>query len=236
MRRDVILERFFTGLISGDRNESRRVLEEILDADCEPVEVISRLFWPTLERIQNLYRSDEISAMAHHYSTRLLRAMVDQMQMRLPISERLGKKAMVLCGPEESEELGAQMTSDLLEAAGYDVYFSGGGIANDEIVEEIGKMNTDLLVVFGVTPSAVPFTRLLIDQLRSIGVCPNLQIAVGGGVFNRAEGLAQEIGADLWALTPEELCQRVLDEPAKRMDENQRTVGRRRRKSTNAAA
>ncbi len=234
MRRDVILERFFTGLISGDRNQSRRVLEEILDADCGPVEVISKLFWPTLERIQNLYRSDEISAMAHHYSTRLLRCFVDQMQMRLPISERLGKKCMVLCGPEESEELGAQITSDLLDAAGYDVYFSGGGIANDEIVEEIGKMDTDLLVIFGVTPAAVPFTRLLIDQLREIGVCPKLQIAVGGGVFNRAEGLAQEIGADLWASSPQELCQQIVEQPGRRMDEAQRTVGRRRRKSAAA--
>lgn len=32
-----------------------------------------------------------------------------------------------------------------------------------------------------------------------------MQIVVGGGIFNRAPGLAEEIGADLWATSPREL-------------------------------
>ena len=57
------------------------------------------------------------------------------------------------------------MTCDLLEADGYDVYYTGGGVANDEIVNEIGEMNTDILVIFGAVANTVPPTRLLIDRL-----------------------------------------------------------------------
>ena len=55
------------------------------------------------------------------------------------------------------------------------------------------------------------------------------QIIVGGGVFNRADGLAEEIGADLWANDPIEIVDVMNQHDEHRMDvKEQRTVGRRR--------
>lgn len=235
MKREVLLEKFFTALISGHRGQARQIVDDLIAADCPAEKVLTHLFWPTLEKIQTLYRNDQLSDLAHHYATRLMRMLTDQLQVRLEQQERLNKRVLLVCGPEESEELGAQMSADLLEAAGYDMYFAGGGLANDEIVAQVGELNADVLVVFGATPSVVPFTRLLIDYLHEIGVCPKLQIAVGGGVFNRAPGLAEEIGADLWASSPEELVQAVLHNPDQRMHDEQRTVGRKRRVKRDAA-
>ena len=124
----------------------------------------------------------------------------------------------------------------LLEADGYTVYYAGGGIANDEIVEQIGHLQADKLVVFGAVAQTVPYTRLLIDRLHELGVCPDLQVIVGGGVFNRAEGLAEEIGADLWAYEPTELLAEMNAEPTRRMAADQRTVGRKRRMAKREAA
>lgn len=236
MQREVLLERFFTALISGNRAASREIVDQLLEADCPAEKIISRLFWPTLEQIQKLHRGDQLSDLAHHFSTRMLRALVDQMQPRLERSERLNKKVLLICGPEEPEELAAQMAADLLEAGGYDLYFLGGGVANDELVAAIGELNADVLCVFGASASTVPFTRLLIDRLHEIAVCPQLQIVVGGGVFNRADGLAEEIGADLWAKDPEQLVQTMLKNPRQRMEAQQRTVGRKRRTKREAEA
>jgi len=235
MQQDVLVERLFTALISGSRPGSREVMNEVLDADWPAQKILSDLFWPTLQHIQKLYRADQLTNLAHHYATRLMRTLTNQMELRLEQSDRVGKKLLVSCGPEESEELGAQLTADLLEAAGYDVYFTGGGIANDEIVSEIGEASIDILVVFGAMPSTVPETRLLIDRLHQIGVCPSLQIVVGGGVFNRANGLAEEIGADLWANNPLEIVKVITEQPTRRMTPDQRTVGRKRRNKRSAA-
>ncbi|MCX5659019.1 MAG: B12-binding domain-containing protein, partial [Planctomycetota bacterium] len=138
MRQDVLIERFFTALISGQRTAVRSIVDELLEADCPAEKIISRLFWPTLEHIQNLYKHDQLSELAHHYAARLLRMLVDQMQLRLEQSERIGKKVLLVCGPEESEEIGGQMTADLFEAAGMDVYFVGGGVANDLVITPVG--------------------------------------------------------------------------------------------------
>ena len=132
--------------------------------------------------------------------------------------------------------MAGQITSDLLEAAGYTVHFVGGGVANDEVVEQIGAVGIDKLVVFGAIAPTVPMTRLLIDRLHEIGVCPKLQIVVGGGIFSRADGLAEEIGADLWADDPAGLVEVMHQEPQRRMQAAQRTVGRKRRPTSRSAA
>ncbi|MHC4787228.1 MAG: hypothetical protein ACYTE6_14835, partial [Planctomycetota bacterium] len=84
-------------------------------------------------------------------------------------------------------------------------------------------------------PGDAPQIRKLIDTIRGINAHPHLQIVVGGGVFNRAEGLAEEIGADLWARDPAELLEKLVQEPQRRATPEQRTVGRHRRGSKSAA-
>ena len=72
-------------------------------------------------------------------------------------------------------------------------------------------------------------------QLLEIGACPHLQIVVGGGVFNRADGLAEEIGADLWACSPIELVDVLTENPAHRAKVNQTEGAAARRPRKKAA-
>lgn len=235
-QRDVLLERFFNSLISGDRAAARAIVDEAIEADCPGERILTHLCWPVLEQVQTLHRNDQLSTLSYHYATRLMGQIINQLQLRLPQGEAKDITALVACGDEDSEELAGQMAADLLEADGYTVYFAGGGVANDEIVEQLAAINADKLVIFGAEPATVPQTRLLIDRLHDIGACPKLQIIVGGGVFNRADGLAEEIGADLWASDPGELVQTMDAEPERRMPADQRTVGRRRRPAASASS
>ena len=235
MRRDVLLERFFTATISGDRVQARHLVDQLIESDCSPERILIGLFWTTIQHVEKLYRADQLSQLGHNYATRLIRTLAEQMQLRLEQKERIGRKVLMACGNQQAEELSALISADLLEANGFDVYFCGGGIANDELVAQIGDLQPHILVVFGAVPETVPQTRLLIDRLHDIGICPILQIVVGGGVFNRAEGLAEEIGADLWATDPDELVQVITTESDRRMAPDQRTVGRKQRTRRGAA-
>ncbi len=53
--------------------------------------------------------------------------------------------------------------------------------------------------MFGTLPSGVPAVRKLIDYLREVNSCPDMQVMCCGGIYKRAEGFAEEIGADLYA-------------------------------------
>lgn len=235
MNQDAVIEKLFQMLVSGERDSARNVITDVLETGISHEELTTTIYWPLMEMVDTLFRSDQISTVAHRYATRLLRSFVDQAQSGYAQKERRGRKICMFCGPTEGDELSAQVVADLAEADGYDVFFAGGGVANDEILAEVSAHEPDILLMFAAAPSDCPHIRQLIDTIREIGSCPETQFVVGGGVFNRAPGLAEEIGADLWASTPSELLERLMAEPTRRAPEEQRTVGRSRRNGRAAA-
>lgn len=235
MRQELVVERFFETLISGDRPAAREVVREAIQSGATPESLITDLFWNSYELVERLYRSDQLGKLSHHMATRLLRVLVDQNAARLTHGPRNHRRVIAFCGPRDSDELGAQMAIDMLEHRGYTVSFAGGGIANDEILALVHDARPNVLLMFASGANDLPNIRQLIDTLNEIGACPDLQIVVGGGVFNRADGLAEEIGADLWAHDPLDLVEAMIAEPARRAEAEQRTVGKKRRVLKEAA-
>ncbi|MEO1583601.1 MAG: B12-binding domain-containing protein [Planctomycetota bacterium] len=227
--RESEVERFFETLIAGDRVASREVVNEYLSGGAAPEDLLIELYWPTYEMVQKLHRSDKLTNLAHHYATRLLRVLVDQTAARFQFEPSVNRRVLAFCGPSDPDELAGQMAVDLLEMSGLTVKFAGGGIPRDEILSQVHEERPDVLLLFGSAPGDLPEIRLLIDTIREIGACHKTQIAVGGGVFNRAEGLAEEIGADIWATDPLELAHVLIEEPDQRATADQRTVGRKRK-------
>jgi methanogenic corrinoid protein MtbC1 len=204
MNAEGLLDRFMPPLLAGRRQECREVLSEALEGGLEPRRVYRHMLWPAMEKVANLYREDEINLATEHMATRIGRALADQLQVHLPKGAPNGKRIVISCADGEPEELGAQMCSDLFEADGWEVYFVGGGIPNDEILSLVGQVRPQLLLIFGTTPSGVPGVRKLIDLIREVGSVPTMNIMISGGVFNRADGLWKEVNADLSAKTASE--------------------------------
>ena len=78
------------------------------------------------------------------------------------------------------------------------------------------------------TGNDLPHIRDLIDTIHEQYPERPMQVAVGGGVFNRAEGLAEEIGADLWGDDPLDLVEALVEQAHVRTPARPR---RRRRKT-----
>ena len=224
-----LLERFVDPLFAGDRSGARSIVADAFETGLSAEEILMQVIWPTMEKVQALYRADRINTGVHHMASRLLRMLADQLSLRLPRSERNGRTMLVVCSPGEPEELGAQITTDIAEAHGWTVHFAGGGVPNDEIVGWLGQLQPQVLMVYGTIPSATPMVRQLIDLLHDVGICPKLQISCSGGVFNRAEGLSEEIGSDLFAPNPLDSLAILEAYPNTRATPEQQTVGRKRR-------
>jgi len=69
-------------------------------------------------------------------------------------------------------------------------------------------------MLYGMNGSDAPGIRRLIDTIRQINAWPNMRIMLSGGVFERAEGLWEEIGANLYAATPDQAVQLADMDPA----------------------
>jgi len=223
-----MVERLFPMLITGDRNGARNTVHDWTEGGLAAETLTQEVYWPLLDMVNDLFRRDQLTTLAHHYATRLLRSLVDQAQACYDQADRNNRSLMLFCGDTEADDLAAQMVADLAEAGGYTVTFGGGGIAYDELLAAVQNQQPDVLLMFSSSASDAPNIRRLIDTIREVGACPNTQIAVGGGVFNRAEGLAEEIGADIWSDTPDGMIHCMNAQPDRRATPEQRTVGQAR--------
>ncbi len=208
----------FQSLVSGDRQASRRLVQQTLELGIDAESLSRDVYWSVLDTLNTLYRNDQVTALSFQYATRLLRSLVDQAQASYRQAESRGRRICMFCGETESDDLAGQLVADLAEADGYEMFFGGGGIANDEILEEVNNRRPDILLLFSSGPRDAPNIRQLIDTIRGVNACPDMQIVVGGGIFNRAPGLAEEIGADLWATSPRELLTSLEEMPMVRSE------------------
>ena len=222
---EAVLERYLDTLLQGDRKTCRSVIEESLQTGTPANSVYLDIIRPIMVEIEHLSRADRITPTQENLATRINRTIVDQLQNKLPPKPRRNKKIVICCADSELQELGAQIMADLFESDGWEVKFIGGGLTNDDILTYIHKYAPDILLIYGTAPKQAPSVRQLIDAIRDINAWPNLRIMLSGGLFNRAEGLWQEIGADLFAATALEALQVVSKDS--QLEPDARTINRR---------
>ncbi len=226
--------RYLEPLLKGDRNGCRAVVEETLQSGIPANSVYVELIWPVMVEIERLLRAGKVSPVEEHLATRINRTIVDQLQNKLPRRPKKEKKIVVCCAPEELQELGAQMMTDLFESDGWDVRFLGGGLSNDDVLAYINSYAPDILLVYGTAPKQAPDIRRLIDTIKAVNAWPNMRIMVSGGLFNRAEGLWEEMEADLYAATAVEALQVAANHDQVPRCER-RTINRRKKRQHDPA-
>jgi len=225
-----LFSQYLEHLFNGKRAEARELIFGAQDRGIQSGKLLRAVVWPAMEQIEVLYRKNRISRIVEHMAVRINRTIADQLQAVLRREPKMGRRMVVACGDGEVEELGAQITADLFEARGWTVWFLGSGVPNDEVLQFVGQNHVDVLCIYGTQPPGVPNVRRLIELVREVGVCQDMQILVVGGVFKRAEGLADEVRADLFARNVHEALQTVDDHPVRVPKPDMPEPGRRRKR------
>lgn len=222
-------------LFGGKRCEARELVMAAQDRGIPACKLLKSIIWPAMEQVDKLYRENHISRIVEHMATRINRTIADQLQGLLARKPKSGHRIVIACGDGEGEELGAQITADLFEQEGWSVWFLGSGVPNDEILQFVGKIRPDVLCINGALPGSVPHIRKLIELIRGVGVCSEMQVLVTGGVFNRAPGLSDEVKADLFAANASDAVKTVCDHPVRVPRPDVPEPGRRRKRHAKVA-
>ncbi len=205
MKTEAIVEQLFQHLVSGNRAQSSAFVANLRSQGVSAESLANDIFWPLHEMLVKLHKHGQLARLNYNYATRLLRQTAHVSATDYTRGPGRSHRVLMFCGPTEGEELGAQLAVDMLESAGFEVYFGGAGVANDEVLAELGELRPTYLVMWASAAADAPAIRQLIDTVREIGGHPKMKIICGGGVFNRAPGLAEEIGAAAAASTPQAL-------------------------------
>ena len=201
MIKEFTLERYLNSLLAGDRQSCRSIIEETLQSGCTAHQIYMDVIWPIMVEIDRLYREDDITPTQEAFASRINRSIVNQLQNKLPRRPLREKRVVIITADTEQAELGGQMTSDLFESDGWQTRFLGGSVNKEDILEFVHTYAPDVLILYGFNGKEAPVIREIIDCIRDINAYPDMKIMLSGGVFSRAEGLWEEIGADVYAET-----------------------------------
>jgi methanogenic corrinoid protein MtbC1 len=233
MVKERTLERYLKSLLAGDRNQCRTVIEEALQSGVPAHQVYMDIIWPIMTEIDKLYRQDGIDSAQEALASRINRTIVNQLQNKLPRRPAKEKRVAIVTAATDIADLGGQMITDLFESDGWETRFLGGSVNSDDVMTYIHGYAPDILVLYGFDGKDAPEIRLLIDTIRNVNAFPEMRIMLSGGVFSRAEGLWEEIGADLYAETATEAVM-MAQMPTEKLPTPTRSIKQRTRTAEQA--
>jgi methanogenic corrinoid protein MtbC1 len=228
MVNEKLVARYLKSLLTGDRNECRVVIEEVLRSGVPAHQVYMDIIWPIMTEIDKLYREDQIDSAQEAFASRINRTIINQLQNKLPRRAEKDKRVVIVTAQSDKAELGGQMMNDLFESDGWETRFLGGTAGNDDVMTFIHGYAPDILLLYGFNGEDAPAVRGLIDTIRGVNAFPEMRIMLSGGVFSRAEGLWEEIGADLYAETAADAV-RLAQAPPEKLPTPTRTIKSRTR-------
>jgi len=228
MAKKYVLERYLSRLLAGDRAGCRAIIEETLKSGVPANTVYMDIIWPIMVEVDQLYHGDVIDSAQEAFATRINRTIVDQLQNKLPRKPATTKRIVVCSTAAEQGELGAQMITDLFESDGWEARFLGSSVNIDDVLSFVHSWRPNILLLYGVTAKEAPVIRSLVDKIKAVNACPTMKVMLSGGIFDRADGLWEEIGADMHTSSAAEAV-RLASAHETELPKPKRTIKRRRK-------
>jgi methanogenic corrinoid protein MtbC1 len=105
-----------------------------------------------------------------------------------------GKKALVVCPPDELHEIGPRMVADFFTICGFKVVFVGANTPRASFLSAVSLEKPDYLAVSVTNFYHLVATRTLVAEAKARH--PAVKVVVGGKAFKSNPEKALEFGAD----------------------------------------
>lgn len=113
-------------LCSADADGAARIVEQALNDGLEPAAVHALVIMPAMERIGELWESNELSIADEHLATAISQQVLVRLFAALSTARPRSRERVLLAAVEGQQHvLGLRMIADVLEGAGFDVLYLG---------------------------------------------------------------------------------------------------------------
>jgi methanogenic corrinoid protein MtbC1 len=190
---------YLQSILLGTRAASAQIVEEAIRNGAGIFDVYAEIFQPSLYEVGRLWASGKISVSVEHRATAITQFVMARVYSRnLSVTVQDPQRQAIVTGVAgELHQIGANMVSDVLENAGWNVEFLGTDAPHSGVVDAVLTQNSDLICISATMLFNVPNVIDLIRDLRARA--PKLRILIGGSAFRARPELWMEIGADGFA-------------------------------------
>jgi methanogenic corrinoid protein MtbC1 len=181
----VLRTRYLAAQLAGDRQEALRlVMKEGISAGIAVPDLVLQVIQPAQYEIGRLWQENRISVAQEHLGTAISQLVLAHLYPHLPRERRRGRTALVATVEGELHDMGARVTADFLEMAGYDVRYLGASVPADHLVAMIEQERPHLLALSTTIPTHLPMVRRTVDRVCE-ATKGELPILLGGRAFTQ---------------------------------------------------
>jgi methanogenic corrinoid protein MtbC1 len=186
---------YLDALRANDVAGAYRVAVRAVEGGLKGPALYERVIVPAMHGIGELWEKGAITVADEHLATALTHRVLEA--LRPPVMfdaeacaevRAAGKrKAMLAAAEGEQHALGLRMAADVLEDAGYRTIYLGADVPTEALLQAVGSLSPDLLVMSATMPEfARPLEEAIAEVRRSH---PRLELLVGGPAARLAAGI-----------------------------------------------
>lgn len=190
---DLAIE-YLTLLLQGKRIDASKLVTREVEGGVNVRDIYLDVFQPVQYEVGRLWQTNEISVATEHYCTAATQYVMSLLFPYVMSSEKKGLTMVASCASGELHELGIRMVCDFFEMEGWDTYYLGASLPEEDVVGASIDQQADLLAVSVTMMQNLHKAQKIIAMMRDEQ--PDTKILVGGFPFINNPGLAGRIGAD----------------------------------------
>ena len=197
MENDEIIELMKEDLYDGYREEIMEEVQELLDRDLEPYDILTRGLVDGMDIVGDDFRDGILFVPEVLMSAKAMKGGMNILQPLLAASDA-PQQGVVVIGTVKGDihDIGKNLVAMMLEGAGFTVIDIGINISVEKYLEAVEKHQPDILGLSALLTTTMPYMRTVIKALREEKLRDDLIVLVGGAPLNDA--FAKEIGADAY--------------------------------------
>ncbi len=196
---DAMMSAYLRAVLGGNRILAQELSLAAMQSGMPLAQLYMEVFQPALYEVGRLWEVGKVSVAQEHLATAITQTVISVLfsQVELPASR--GDSVIVGCLEGNFHEIGARMTADLFQLAGYDAYFLGANALRESLMEMVADVKPVAIGLSSSLPHHIDPVRQVIAQMRGDFAANRPTVMVGGLSFNSSEGLWQKVGGDLWS-------------------------------------
>jgi methylmalonyl-CoA mutase cobalamin-binding domain/chain len=195
MTHDEILQQLYDDTLVGKAPEVRDAVERGLDDGLEPERMLYDALIPSLEEVGARFERGDYFVPEMLIAARAMQGALDILR---PLLAETGVATVgtFLMGTVKGDvhDIGKNLCNIMLEGAGFTVVDLGVNVAPEKFVEEIGRVQPDIVGFSAFLTTTMPMFKANINALEKAGVRDDVIVMVGGAPVTQE--YADAVGAD----------------------------------------
>lgn len=106
-------------------------------------------------------------------------------------------KMVIGSAPGDLHDIGKNIFSSMMEAAGFEIYDLGVDVAPEKFVEKVKEVKPDIVGISGLLTLSLDTMGDVINALKQAGLRDNVKVMIGGNPVS--EAVRAKVGADAYS-------------------------------------